>query len=76
MWPNYNDIPPASEGMWSGWSDMGSACIDRHNNGQINVLFLDFSVRNVGLKELWDLKWHKKWQSNTSISWPQWMENM
>ena len=41
-------------------------CINRHSGG-INAVFLDWSVRKVGLKELWTLKWHR--QSNTAGPW-------
>jgi len=37
-----------------------SFCINRHN-GHINVLFMDWSVRKVSLKELWTLKWDSNW---------------
>jgi prepilin-type processing-associated H-X9-DG protein len=43
-----------------------NACINRHD-GYINSLFLDWSVRKVGLKELWTLKWHR--QFNTAGPW-------
>ena len=56
-------------------------CINRHD-AWINSLFMDWSVRKVGLKELWALKWHP--QYNTAgpwtkrggaqpEDWPQWM---
>jgi prepilin-type processing-associated H-X9-DG protein len=35
--------------------------IDRHSDGTINVLFMDWTVRKVGIKENWKLKWHKRW---------------
>jgi len=56
-------------------------CIDRHNGG-INMLFMDWSVRKVGLKELWTLKWHRQcdpagpWTRAGGVEpedWPQWM---
>jgi len=56
-------------------------CIDRHNGG-INMLFLDWSVRKVGLKELWTLQWHRgfdtanAWTRRGGVEpedWPQWM---
>jgi prepilin-type processing-associated H-X9-DG protein len=57
--------------------------MDRHSRG-INVVFFDFSVRKVGLKELWTLKWHQ--HSNTAglwtkaggvlpDAWPKWLRN-
>jgi len=60
---------------------MGEFCINRHNGGT-NSLFLDWSVRKVGLKELWALKWHKEyntagpWTTRGGVKpedWPQWM---
>jgi len=56
-------------------------CINRHNGG-INSLFMDWSVRKVGLKELWTLKWHKSFNTSGPYTlagdvqpsdWPQWM---
>jgi prepilin-type N-terminal cleavage/methylation domain-containing protein/prepilin-type processing-associated H-X9-DG protein len=41
-------------------------CINRHN-GYINGMFLDWSVRRIGLKELWTLKWSE--ESDTAGSW-------
>jgi prepilin-type processing-associated H-X9-DG protein len=37
--------------------------INRHS-GAINGLFLDWSVRKIGLKELWTLKWHRTFDIN------------
>jgi prepilin-type N-terminal cleavage/methylation domain-containing protein len=42
------------------------SCINRHN-GHVNGLFLNWSVRKVGLKELWTLKWHRDF--NTAGPW-------
>ncbi len=44
----------------------GIVCINRHH-GTINVLFLDSSVRRLGLKGLWTLKWRRDF--NTSGPW-------
>ncbi len=58
-----------------------SVCINRHN-GHINVLFLDWSVRKVGLKELWTLKWRSDWDTAGPWTkaggvqpedWPEWL---
>jgi len=60
--PNSWDAPPAfPDDIQVGWmtSHMKYFCIDRHGGGTINSLFLDFSVRKVGLKDLWKLKWHR-----------------
>jgi prepilin-type N-terminal cleavage/methylation domain-containing protein/prepilin-type processing-associated H-X9-DG protein len=69
--PNSNgELPPA--GSWE--NELGYWCVDRHKNGTINMLFLDWSIRPVGLKELWALKWHKEWKSSEP-AWPDWMKN-
>jgi prepilin-type N-terminal cleavage/methylation domain-containing protein/prepilin-type processing-associated H-X9-DG protein len=56
-------------------------CINRHD-GAVNYLFLDWSVRKVGLKELWTLKWWKDfdtagpWTKAGGVrpeDWPEWM---
>jgi len=65
-----------------GWG-LGIApfCINRHN-GHVNGLFLDWSVRKVGLKELWTLKWHMQFDTAGPWTkaggalpedWPEWM---
>lgn len=57
--------------------------VNRHN-GTINGVFLDFSVRKIGLKELWTLKWHRQfdtagyWTKADGVrpdEWPLWMRN-
>lgn len=46
---------------------------NRHN-GVVNCVFLDGSVRQVGLKELWRLKWHRSFDTNAyPRKWPSWM---
>lgn len=55
----------------------GRVCINRHgrdNDGYLNVAFADMSVRKVGCKELWTLKWTKDYNINTKVDrWPDWM---
>ena len=60
----------------------GEICINRHN-GAINGLFLDWSVRRIGLKELWTLKWFPDfdkagpWTKAGGVQpedWPEWMQ--
>ena len=69
--------PPRKPSIWG----IGRFCINRHNE-YINGLFLDWSVRKVGLKELWTLKWHKQfdkaniWTKAGGVrpeDWPKWM---
>jgi len=56
-------------------------CVNRHFGG-VNWLFVDWSVRRVGLKELWTLKWHREfntagpWTLAGGVqpdAWPEWM---
>jgi len=54
---------------------MDYVCINRHS-GSINVAFLDSSVRKVGLKGLWKLKWHRTYKTDALPPvWPAWMKN-
>jgi prepilin-type N-terminal cleavage/methylation domain-containing protein/prepilin-type processing-associated H-X9-DG protein len=68
-------LDPLGEDYWPDF------CMARHNGG-INCLFLDFSVRHVGVKELWTLKWHREWDTAGPWTkaggvqpedWPEWM---
>jgi prepilin-type processing-associated H-X9-DG protein len=45
---------------------MFMVCINRHR-GNINVAFLDSSVRSVGLKEIWKLEWHRGWSNDKHL---------
>ena len=57
------DAPPEFDGDFSenGHIDgMKNCCINRHDE-TINMLFLDWGTRSVGLKELWELKWNRNW---------------
>jgi hypothetical protein len=55
-----------------------------HHQTRANMLCMDWSVRPVGLKELWTLKWHRRYPTNGSSreaggvqpsDWPEWMKN-
>jgi prepilin-type N-terminal cleavage/methylation domain-containing protein/prepilin-type processing-associated H-X9-DG protein len=63
------------------YKGMDPFCMDRHNGG-VNSLFLDWSVRKVGAKELWVLRWGYAynragpWTKAGGVraeDWPQWM---
>jgi len=59
---------------------MKKACINRHEE-HINIVFMDYTVRKVGLKELWEVRWHRSWKKNyiqydCPPVWPDWMLNM
>jgi len=75
------DAPPEYDDLHTSDSGMSFFCINRHNGG-INSLFMDWSVRKVGLKELWTLNWHRKFDTagqwtraggSKSEDWPKWM---
>jgi len=51
---------PPTERHPFGW---GAFCMNRHN-GYINGLFLDWTVRKIGLKELWTLKWYSDFDTS------------
>jgi prepilin-type N-terminal cleavage/methylation domain-containing protein len=47
--------------------------VDRHEK-KLNVLFMDGMVKTISPKELWQLKWHKKYDTSAPLpQWPEWM---
>lgn len=85
-WPRDTDIPSITPDAF-GIGDRGTSgelnhfCINRHD-GFVGMLFMDWSVRRVGLKELWTLKWHRAfnttgpWTSAGGVrpeDWPVWL---
>lgn len=83
FWPEPSDAPPASEDQtWGGNSNFVRIVQNRHGEKQ-NVIFMDGTVKTVGLKELWTLKWHTEYNKAgiwtlaggaTSSSLPEWMK--
>lgn len=76
VWPEHTDPPPQFDGQtWSGSAHMSRVCLNRHN-GFVNGAFLDWSVRKIGLKELWKLKWHRSYPVEFPPPvWPDWMRD-
>jgi prepilin-type processing-associated H-X9-DG protein len=84
-WPRENDQPPQSDagpGDTPNTNEMNRVCVDRHD-GFVNCLFADWTVRKVGLKELWTLKWSRgyetsgHWTKGGGVqpeAWPEWMQ--
>ena len=83
------DRPPEYDGAIGPipFGGMDYFCINRHD-ATINGLFLDFSMRKVGLKELWTLRWElhysadliarSPWTTTGGVQpedWPEWMRN-
>ena len=75
-YPLMSDEPPIYDGQpYTGTSNyMMAYSVNRHN-GYVNGIFLDWSARKIGLKELWKLKWHRNYDTNAPLPvWPSWME--
>jgi len=79
-WPEETDKPPEPT-IRQNAKGMQRVCCNRHE-GNVNVLFMDRSVRRVGLKELWKLKWHRNYNTDgpwtiaggaQPMDWPEWM---
>lgn len=77
------DDPPTYDDVATSDSGMSFFCLNGHSGG-INCLFMDFSVRKVGLKQLWSLNWHRRfdtagpWTRSGGVqpeNWPEWMRN-
>jgi len=77
--PEFDGQPRTGIGVTG--DEMRIFCINRHD-GFINVLFMDWTTRKVGLKELWTLKWNTDyniagpWTRAGFVQpsdWPQWM---
>ncbi len=78
--PLYNDTPVTHKGWVAGGSlaaGMSNFSIPRHpGRTPVDMTFLDTSVRSVGIKQLWTLKWSRSFNTSyeTSLnSWPAWM---
>ncbi|MGD8501875.1 MAG: prepilin-type N-terminal cleavage/methylation domain-containing protein [Phycisphaerales bacterium] len=80
LYPDHTDAPAQMEEIPT--SEMSLVCINRHT-GYVNAVFMDCStVRKVGLKELWTLRWHRTfdtaniWTRAGHVQpqdWPEWM---
>jgi len=66
-YPLQQDCPPeyCSDLVGPG-NHMKRFCVPRHNTGT-HSLFFDNSVRNIGLKQLWGLKWHRKYNVHAPV---------
>ena len=83
--PEPTDPPPDTDGqfLWGYGGGMRRVCTNRHH-GAVNVLFMDWSLQSVGLKDLWTLKWHRAFNTANAWThaggvadddWPDWMRN-
>ena len=76
------EVPDYGDHFWKNSSASGQQmkrfCLDRHNLA-VDWTFMDGSVKKVGLKQLWELPFHKGWNPNDfdveNIRWKDWMAN-
>jgi prepilin-type processing-associated H-X9-DG protein len=80
MWrgggPHTDDVAPAVNGQWRGaGAEFCHFAIRRHGKG-LNVLMFDGSVRNVRVRQLWTLPWHRDYNVDLGarVKLPAWME--
>ncbi len=85
-WAGARDPPNLFEDTYisgNSMETMGDFCVNRHG-GFLNGLFMDFSVREIGVKELWTLKWHRTFNTGDywtiaggvkPDAWPEWMQS-
>jgi hypothetical protein len=85
-WPRHTDSPPISVGPppdRTNVDEMSRVCVNRHN-AALNCLFMDWSARKVGLKELWTFKWNRQFDTSGPWTkaggvrpddWPEWMRS-
>jgi prepilin-type N-terminal cleavage/methylation domain-containing protein/prepilin-type processing-associated H-X9-DG protein len=78
-WPKQTDAPPPygnktpPDAVNANVNEMQRVCVNRHGGAQ-NVMFADWSVARVSLKQLWRLRWHRGYNINaTEPAWPAWM---
>jgi prepilin-type N-terminal cleavage/methylation domain-containing protein len=81
--PVFLDSTTPGVNFWEGISpSLGDGVKINRHSGKINGLFLEWSVRSIGLKELWTLKWNKqydtagRWTKAGGVQpsdWPPWM---
>jgi len=83
--PEPFDPPPEQDGefLWAFGGGMRRSCTNRHSGG-VNVLFMDWSLQKLGIKQLWTLKWHRTFNTANAWTtaggaiaddWPRWMRH-
>jgi hypothetical protein len=75
-------IDDPTYGTTAGNTGISNWCIFRHGC-ETNIVFMDWNVKKVGLKQLWKIKWHRKFDTVNSgpvdytpypAGWPDWMK--
>ena len=70
MWrgggPSHGDAPSSYNGQWynakGGGSELRHFAMKRHGNGVV-VTFFDGHAEGVGVKKLWELNWHRRFDT-------------
>jgi len=75
----FDAIPSfAGEVEFVGGDDMGHFCVNRHD-GFINMLFMDYTVRKVHLRDIWPQKWNRLTDTEecpTEYDYPIWLQKL
>ncbi|MFK7787912.1 MAG: DUF1559 domain-containing protein [Phycisphaeraceae bacterium] len=74
-WPLEWDYPPNDPrigriGHGRGYF-MGRFSIDRHSSFTVNASFVDGHAEEVKLPDLWQIEWHRQWDSPAPVTVPQ-----
>lgn len=77
VWPLDTDQPRDEEWGEGGSGDMRQIALTRHGL-KTDVTFMDGSSQRTDIKDLWRLKWHRKFNLNNpyvqeDAPWPAWM---
>ena len=75
----FDNIPP-----YPGWWDTGTGDDMAHffvmrHDGFINMLYMDYTVRKVHLRELWSQKWNRLTDMEdgpTEYDFPPWLQKL
>jgi len=73
-WSEQTDSVPEFSGQveYITFNDMQHFCLNRHD-GYVGGLFMDYSARKIGLKELWKLMWHRNYplDADPPVAWDE-----
>lgn len=75
IWPDayplHTDTPPThGQGGETTTPHMTRVAIDRHTGPVNNVSFYDGHASSVAIKDLWTLKWHRNFDTDTEVTIP------
>ncbi len=78
--PYSTDEPSVLESTFSHpgqFNELPRVAVKRHARYHINVVFLDFTVRRITIKQIWQTRWSLGWVENPQPLpvWPVWMDD-